>query len=175
MTHARRLTREIVLIAALAAIVFSPAFLLAQGSGQPGGPDIIGMLESTPGCLGVDAARTMSGKQVVFAWFESKQAVVNWVHSESHRSLMRAFAPGASAGRPPLADVPDNSGPILAVASITYSDAPKVEGVTLPVSQIAIELYAPLPGGLAAGGRFAPAAVKVPGLLEAPATAATSR
>jgi hypothetical protein len=36
----------------------------------------------------------------------------------------------------------------------------------LPVSQIAIELYAPLPGGLAAGGRFAPSSVKVKGLIE---------
>jgi hypothetical protein len=88
---------------------------------------------------------------------------------------MRGFAPGASSGRPPLADVPDNSGPILAVASITYADAPKIEGVKLPVSQIAIELYTPLPGGLAAGGRFAPSTVKVPGLLEAPATPSPTR
>jgi hypothetical protein len=36
------------------------------------------------------------------------------------------------------------------------------------VTQIAIELYAPLPGGLAAGGRFAPSTVKVPGLIEVP-------
>jgi hypothetical protein len=35
-------------------------------------------------------------------------------------------------------------------------------------TQIAIELYAPLPGGLAAGGRFAPSSVKVPGLIEVP-------
>ena len=49
------------------------------------------------------------------------------------------------------------------------SGTSQVDGVQMPVSQIAIELYAPLPGGLAAGGRFAPSAVKVPGLLEAPA------
>jgi hypothetical protein len=46
------------------------------------------------------------------------------------------------------------------------TDTPQVTGVQLPVSQIAIELYAPLPGGLAAGGRFAPSSVKVPGLIE---------
>jgi hypothetical protein len=39
------------------------------------------------------------------------------------------------------------------------------------VPQIAIELYAPLPGGLAVGGRFAPSSVKVPGMIEAPARA----
>jgi hypothetical protein len=52
------------------------------------------------------------------------------------------------------------------VASITLSKQPQVSGVQLPVSQIAIELYAPLPGGLAAGGRFAPSTVKVKGLIE---------
>jgi hypothetical protein len=34
-------------------------------------------------------------------------------------------------------------------------DKPQVTVVQLPVSQIAIELYAPLPGDSAAGGRFA--------------------
>ena len=34
------------------------------------------------------------------------------------------------------------------------------------VPQIAIELYAPLPGGLAVGGRFAPSTVRVPGMVE---------
>ena len=37
-------------------------------------------------------------------------------------------------------------------------------GVT-PDAQIAIELYRPLPGGLMLGGRFAPATVKVPGMV----------
>ena len=31
---------------------------------------------------------------------------------------------------------------------------------------IGIELYGPLPGGVAVGGRFAPEAVKVPGLRD---------
>ncbi len=48
------------------------------------------------------------------------------------------------------------------------SDRPQVPGVQMPVSQIAIELYAPLPGGIAAGGRFAPATVKVKGLVDVP-------
>jgi hypothetical protein len=73
------MVREIVLVAALAAIVFSPALILAQSPAQQGGPDLIAMLKNTPGCLGVEAARTMSGKQVLFAWFENKQAVVIWV------------------------------------------------------------------------------------------------
>jgi hypothetical protein len=162
------------------AAIFSPAWLVLASSQAPsegGGalqqaPDLIAGLKSTPGVVGVDAARTMSGKQVIFAWFENKQAVLNWYYSDTHRAAMRMFAPGGGSGRQPLAQIPDNSGPILAIASLTMTDKPQVDGVQLPVAQIAIELYAPLPGGLAAGGRFAPAAVRVPGLVELPATTA---
>jgi len=169
MKNTRRFVREIALVAALAVVVFSPAALVAQG--PPAGlPDLVGMLKATPGCLGVDAARTSSGKQVIFAWFENKKAVLNWYYSEGHQRLVKTLASGGNPGRTPLADIPDDSGPILAIASLTLSDKPQVNGVQLPVSQIAIELYAPLPGGLAAGGRFAPDTVKVKGLVDVPLT-----
>jgi hypothetical protein len=174
MKDTSRIVRELVMVIALAVVVFSPGalVLLAQSpppQGPPGGfPDLIGMLKATPGVLGVDAAQTMSGKQVIFAWFENKKAALNWYYSEGHQTLMKTFASGSNAGRKPMADVPDDGNPILAIASITLSKEPQVSGVQLPVSQIAIELYAPLPGGLAAGGRFAPSTVKVKGLVEVP-------
>jgi hypothetical protein len=174
MKDISRVVRELVIVIALAIVVFSPGalVLLAQSpppQGPPGGfPDLIGMLKATPGVLGVDAAQTMSGKQVIFAWFENKKAALNWYYSEGHQKLMKTFASGTNAGRKPMADVPDDGNPILAIASITLSKEPQVSGVQLPVSQIAIELYAPLPGGLAAGGRFAPSTVKVKGLVEVP-------
>ena len=166
MNGTRRIARECLILAALAFVVFSPgALLLAQG--PPAGlPDLVGMLKATPGVLGVDAARTMSGKQVIFAWFENKKAVLNWYYSEGHQQLIKTLASGATPGRKPLAEIADDSGPILAIASLTMSDKPQVTGIQIPVSQIAIELYAPLPGGLAAGGRFAPSTVKVHGLVE---------
>ena len=160
--------KHIALAAILAGLIFLPGAMRAFAQGPAGTPDLIGMLKATPGVLGVDAARTMSGKQVIFAWFENKQAVLTWYYSEGHQKLMRTMSPGGASGRKPLADVPDNSGPILAIASLTMTDKPQIAGVSMPVSQIAIELYAPLPGGLAAGGRFAPATVKVPGLIERP-------
>lgn len=170
MPRRNSIVREFVLAAALIAFIFGPGILvaLAQGPAQPM-PDLVAMLKHTPGCLGVEAARTATGKQVLFAWFENKKAVLNWFYSDAHQTLMRTFTPTASSDRAPLASVVDESGPILAIASMTYADRPQVEGVQLPVSQIAIELYAPLPGGLAAGGRFAPNTVKVPGLIETPA------
>ena len=174
MNATYRLTREVVLVLTLALVMFSPGALvmLAQSSapqGPPAGfPDLIGMLKATPGVLGVDAAQTMSGKQVIFAWFENKKAALNWYYSEGHQKLVKTLASGGNAGRTPMADVPDDGNPILAIASITLSKQPQVSGVQLPVSQIAIELYAPLPGGLASGGRFAPSSVKVKGLIQTP-------
>jgi len=174
----RQFVRELTFAAALAATICFPLALraLAQtaASAPPAQaaaqqmPDLIAALKSTPGVLGVDAARTMSGKQAIFAWFENKQAVLNWYYSPTHQGVMRMFTDGSSRARTPLAGIPDGSGPILTIASLTMADAAKVDGVKLPVSQIAIELYAPLPGGLAAGGRFAPDTMKVPGMIEVP-------
>ena len=170
MAFRSRSVREIVLVIALEVFIVGPGAVIVPAQAPPSGaPDIVASLKATPGVLGVEAAKTQSGKQVLFAWFENKQAVLTWFYSDAHQTLMRMYTPGASSGRKPLSDIADNSGPILAIASLTMTDKPQVNGVQLPVSQIAIELYAPLPGGLAAGGRFAPSTVKVPGLLEAPA------
>jgi hypothetical protein len=174
MTATNRAAREMVMVLTLALVIFSPGalVLMAQAPAQQGPPagfpDLIGMLKSTPGVLGVDAAQTISGKQVIFAWFENKKAALNWYYSEGHQKLVKTLASGGNTGRTPMADVPDDGRPILAIASITLSKQPQVSGVQLPVSQIAIELYAPLPGGLAAGGRFAPSSVQVKGLVEVP-------
>jgi len=158
--------RVLLMVAGIVAGTMGSGKGLASAQAPQGGPDIVASLKATPGVLGVEAARTQSGKQAIFAWFENKQAVVGWFYSDAHQELMRRFTPGASTGRKPLADIPDNTGPILAIASLTYADQPQLPGVQLPISQIAIELYAPLPGGVAVGGRFAPSSVKVQGLLE---------
>ena len=162
--------RELVGVVVLAAAVFSPALIAAQAPATPNGlPDLVGALKATPGILGVDAAQTLSGKQVIFAWFENKQAVLNWYNSDVHRRLMNGFSSGGRRPDGPLAGVTDDSGPILCIASLTIDRAAMQRGdLKAATTQIAIELYAPLPGGLAAGGRFAPSSVKVPGLLEVP-------
>jgi hypothetical protein len=165
--------RHIGLFIALTTLVFGPALVAGQSASTPpppgGFPDLVGALKAVPGVLGVDAARTMSGKQVIFAWFENKQAVLNWYNSDVHRKLMDGFAGGARRPDGPLAGVRDDSGPVLCIASLTMDPAAAQSGdLRAATSQIAIELYTPLPGGLAAGGRFAPSTVKVPGLLEVP-------
>lgn len=123
-------------------------------------PDLVGGLKATKGCLGVETARTQSGKNVIFAWFEDKKAVLRWYYSDMHQGVQKSFFPDRKEGVP-LKNVPDNSGPIMAIASITMSDKPQFEATGLPISQIAIELYQPLTGGIFLGGRFAPENLKV--------------
>jgi hypothetical protein len=122
--------------------------------------DLVGALKATPGCLGVETARTGSGKQVIFAWFENKSAAMKWYMSDVHQDVMKRFLPNFHSGRKPLADVTDDSAPILAIASVTFND--KASEGQPPFKQIAIELYQPLGGGLEIGGRFAPSSMKIP-------------
>ena len=157
----------------LAVLLAACLFLAASGTTQnaptarpnpPAGfPDLAGGLKATPGCLGVETARTSGGKNVIFAWFENKEAVRRWYFSETHLKAMQMGVPGHKPGEP-MQNVPDNVGPILAIASLTLGDKPGFEGVTLPISQISIELYTPVTGGIFLGGRFAPESLKVPGM-----------
>src|SRR3989442_1131010 len=124
-----------------------------------GFPDLVAALKATPGCLGVETAKTDSGKQVIFAWFEDKKAALKWYHSDTHQQLQNLI-PGKRT-RKPLADVPDDSGPIMAIASVTLGGLPTKEN-PLPFKQIAIEMYQPLGGGVSIGGRFTPEKVKMP-------------
>jgi hypothetical protein len=122
-------------------------------------PDLVAALKATPGCLGVETAQTASGKGVIFAWFENKKAAMNWYNSEVHVNLMRRFFPESTKSKKAMAHVPDDGGPIMAVASITMKGPPTKEN-PLPFKQISIELYQPLGGGLSIGGSFAPEKMK---------------
>src|SRR5260221_8847117 len=92
--------RELGAVVLLTAAIFTPAIIAAQTPAPPPGggiPDLVGPLRATPGVLGVDAAQTISGKQVIFAWFENKHAVLNWYNSDVHRQLMNGFSGGGGA------------------------------------------------------------------------------
>ena len=90
---------------------------------------------------------------------------------------MKVAFPNLTFNREPLPDTPDNSGQILAIVSLRLNEAPAPAGATLPIGTIGIELYTPLPGGVAVGGRFAPKSVRVPALreIELGTAAGTSR
>src|SRR5262249_6488824 len=119
-----------------------------------------------PGVLGVDTGVTTSGKQVIFAWFENKAALVSWYKSDAHQRAMKVAFPNRTFDREPLPDTPDNSGQILAIVSLKLNPSPPPAGAVMPIGTIGIELYTPVPGGVAVGGRFAPSGVRVPHLRE---------
>jgi len=156
-----RRTRGIV-IAASIALALLPAWSTRAVAQAPsaGFPNVVGALRTTPGCLGVETGQTSSGKQVIFAWFEDKKALVGWYHSDVHQRAMKTVFPDLAFDREPLPDLPDDSGPILAIVSVKFAETSK------RIASIGIELYGPLPGGVAVGGRFAPETIKVRGLRE---------
>ena len=127
---------------------------------------VVSAARAWPGCLGVETGQMSSGKQVIFAWFENKKALVGWYHSEVHQKAMKTAFPNQTFDREPLPDTPEDSGPILAIVSLKLLDTPRPDATSMPIATIGIELYTPLPGGVAVGGRFAPEAVKVRGLRE---------
>jgi len=172
--------RPLLLVAALvvAPLAFTASWLFAQGAppqGAPrGGPppgadmgkELVEGLKATKGCLGVETAFTSTRKSVIFAWFEDKAATLRWYESDLHQTLMMGMnSGGGGEERVPMAKVPDGV-PVMCIATITPSQKPMIPGFPAPISQVSIELYTPLPGGLALNGRFAPAGLKVEGMVE---------
>ena len=150
-------------VAALASMgVVTAVAWTQQGDGSRSPmPDLVGGLRQVEGCIGIELAGTRDGKQLIFAWFEDKKAVQRWYYSETHMGVMDVVL-GGKADTKPLTHVPDDAGPIMVVASITPAEKPAFPGLDMPISQIAIELYQPLPGGAFLGSRFAPEGAKVP-------------
>ena len=68
----------------LFSLVAIPPVQGEQQDGLEGFPDLVGGLQAIEGVLGVETAQTVSGKQVIFAWFESKEAVLRWYYSGMH-------------------------------------------------------------------------------------------
>ena len=156
---------KIVVSVALAGVCARANIAGAQGP-SASFPSVINALKAAPGCLGVETGQTSSGRQVIFAWFESKKSLVDWYHSDVHQRAMKRVFPDTTFDRQPLPDLPDDIGTILAIVSVKFAEP--TENKPRAISSIGIELYGPLPGGVAVGGRFAPEAVTVRGLREIP-------
>ena len=161
--------RDCAIAASIAAMTYVAASMPSLAQPMPGQPDfgkiLVEAAQASPGCLGVKLGRTNDGTNVVFAWFESKQALVTWYKSDFHQAAMKTAMPNQTFNREPVPDIPENTGPILALVTLKLADAP-VPGLTIPIQTIGIELYTPLPDGVAVGARFAPQSVKVPGMRQ---------
>jgi hypothetical protein len=70
----------------------------AQPQGQDIGDMLIAGLQATEGCLQVETGQTQSGRNCIFAWFESKEAAMRWYYSETHQGAMRSLMGGTPGG-----------------------------------------------------------------------------
>lgn len=132
---------------------------------QPGGrPDmsrlLIEGLRASEGCLGADAAQLQSGKLAIIAWFKDVEAAKKWYYSETHARFMNA-AGGDPEAREPMRHITDPNVPVMVIAAITMGGEKVLPG-PMPISQISIEMYTPLPGGAAVNGRLAPEGFNIP-------------
>ena len=120
-------------------------------------------LKAVDGCIDVKTCEWSDGKQSIVAWFENKEAAASWYYSETHQGMMRAMTDGGFDDEAePMEHIKDEEQPIMVIASLTPSAKMDLPGVKMPISQISIELFAPLPGGAQVGGRVSPPEFKVP-------------
>lgn len=130
-----------------------------QASGPDFGKMLMDGLKASEGCLGVENAQYGSGRLGIIAWFKDAEAAKAWYYSETHARFMN-MAGADPADREPLRHVKDPETPVMVMATITMGgDGPKLG--FMPISQISIEMYTPLPGGAAVNGRLAPDAFPI--------------
>src|SRR5205814_10064385 len=114
-----------------------------DGQTPPGGfPNVVGALKASPGVLGVETGQTASGRQVIFAWFEGKKALVDWYHSDVHQRAMKSVFPNTTFDRQPLPELPEDTGTILAIVSVKFSEA--TEDPHSAISSIGIDHSSPV-------------------------------
>lgn len=122
------------------------------------GQELIAGLNTSPGCLGAEAASFSSGKLVIFGWFEDKKTALAWHDSEVHRRVSKRFSGGRKMDRPPLEHIAPDV-PLMVIASVKM-DPPTQDAP--PRMMFGIEVYQPLPGGFSfQGGAFSPEGFQV--------------
>lgn len=130
----------------------------AQPAGM--GQQLVEGLKRVPGCHDAVAAQLNTGQLSIIAWFENRQAALRWYHSEQHERLIRAA--GDEPSEKPMAHVPEDV-PVMVIATLRMA-APGQATLSpqMPVSEISIEMYTPLPGGAMFGGRLTPPEIHIP-------------
>ena len=128
--HGRTLVIVVSVTLALVSSRVAPAF--AQAPPAQGFANVVSAARAWPGCLGVETGQTSNGRRVIFAWFESKKALLGWYHSDVHQRAMKSVFPNESFDREPLPDLADDSGPILAIVSVKLADGPRPDAASTP-------------------------------------------
>ncbi|MBL9150750.1 MAG: hypothetical protein JNM94_18845 [Phycisphaerae bacterium] len=111
-------------------------------------PTTLAALRQSPGCLSAEAGQ-VGQKRAIFAMFRDKAATVEWYRSSAHQTLVDQVRFYRQGEHDPLAHVPDGTGPILVIASMTPTN-PDTHGGSSQL--LAVELFTPLDAGVRFGG-----------------------
>lgn len=160
-TTPRRLIPVLLTACVLASLATGARVQPAGGntSGADFGTKLVAGLKGTPGCLDAVAARLTTGQLTIMAWFENRDAAMNWYNSPQHRRLI--MGSGVTPSDEPMAHI-DREAPIMVMATVRLAEDGSTIGRGLPFSEISIELYTPMPGGAMFNGRLTPKGVHVP-------------
>lgn len=157
-----------IFIVALSACATKPPSVVeseARAEAASASARLLEEIASVEGCHAVKSARAHDGTELIFAWFENRDAVLRWFEHPYHRKLLR------DAGRPEdnvaAQHFGDDVGPILVLASVAYPAERGAINASMfddPVSgrpnRFSIEYYVPLAGGAYMVEPFAPPGVK---------------
>lgn len=132
----------------------------AAGNPMDFGRMLVQGLKETEGCLGVETAEFASGKIAIIAWFKDVEAAKRWYNHPMHQRMVWMVG-GDPSAREPLQHVEDPKTPVMVIAALTMGGEQTIPG-PMPISQISIEMYTPLPGGAMVNGRLAPKEFPVP-------------
>ena len=130
---------DLVIVVSVALALVCSWITPALAQAPPGDfASVVSAARAWPGCLGVETGQTSSGKRVIFAWFESKKALIGWYHSEVHQKAMKTVFPNLAAevveARAGLgADTPDRTpivGPLPGYPDV-YVSVPSTNGFLL--------------------------------------------
>jgi hypothetical protein len=121
---------------------------------------LVAAMGRSPGCLGVEVGQFQSGKGVIFGWFKDKASVMAFYRSDLHQEAIDRSGFESPEGHVAMKDIDPDSGPLLVVASAKPGKPDPAKPDAPPPVALAIEIYAPLVGGVRfGGGGFAPEAV----------------
>jgi heme-degrading monooxygenase HmoA len=117
---------------------------------------LLGAAAQTPGFLGAELAQTQAGKRLIFVWFKNKDAVMSFYNTPIHQEAISRSGAERSYGKP-MEGITNEDGPIMVVASAKPGKRDPAHPDVEPKLELAIEMYASLPGGVRfGGGGFAP-------------------
>jgi hypothetical protein len=124
-----------------------------QTTSPQAGDDILDFapgLRNARGCDHVQVSHTSNGREMFIAWFASRDALLEWFHGDLHDRLENTEFTDDQFDKL-VSSVPDRSGPLLTVLTVTRVGRFRFEGPRPPRIELGIEYFRPESGQLTFG------------------------